>query len=198
MENSKETRAMAALFASLRVAIASIAVCVVAYAAVILGVAQLFTPGTANGSLITTPEGTVIGSRLIAQKFTDPGYFWPRPSAVDYNGAGAGGSNKSPTSSDLTKRAQELVATYGATAEKPLPPELAAASGGGLDPHISEPAALYQADRVAKARGVSRAQLETLIHARAFAPGGSLTPDRIVNVLELNLALDRSTPRSSP
>jgi K+-transporting ATPase ATPase C chain len=171
------------------------AVCVVGYTAVILGIAQVVTPDSANGHLITNAAGTVVGSRMIAQKFTDPGYFWPRPSAVDYNGAGAGGSNKSPTSSDLTERAVELIAQYGATPANPLPPELVAASGGGLDPHISEPAARYQAGRVATARGVQPAQIETLIDQQAFAPGGALTPGRIVNVLELNLALDELAPR---
>jgi K+-transporting ATPase ATPase C chain len=177
---------MQALIASLRVAVATIAICVIGYGAVILGLAQLLTPDTANGSLLARADGTVVGSRLIAQKFTEPRYFWARPSAVDYNGAGAGGSNKSPTSADLTKRAEGLVAQYGATPEAPLPPELAAASGGGLDPHLSERAARYQAGRVAAARGLPGSRIEALIQERAFA----LTPDRIVNVLELNLALD--------
>jgi K+-transporting ATPase ATPase C chain len=144
-------------------------------------------------SLLTAPDGTVIGSRLIAQKFTEARYFWPRPSAVDYNGAGAGGSNKSPTSPDLTSRATDIVAQHGATAENPLPPELAAASGGGLDPHISEHAALYQSARVAEERGVPREQVEALIAEHAFSPGSFLAPDRLVNVLELNLALDSAT-----
>ncbi len=182
---------MQSLFASIRIVIATMAICVAGYATVIWAAAQALTPATANGSLITSAEGTVIGSRLIAQKFTQPRYFWPRPSAVDYNAAGAGGSNKSPTSPDLTDRAKEIIAAYGATADNPLPPELAAASGGGLDPHISVHAALYQVPRVAAARGLSEAQVETLIRARAFAPGGFLTPDRLVNVLELNLALDQ-------
>jgi K+-transporting ATPase ATPase C chain len=148
------------------------------------------TPGTAHGSLITNEDGTVVGSRLIAQKFTEPRYFWPRPSAVDYNGAGAGGSNKSPTSTDLTDRARGIVAQYGATADNPLPPELVAASGGGLDPHISERAALYQAGRVAGARGIPVAQVEALIGEHSFSPGAFFSRDRLINVLELNLALD--------
>jgi K+-transporting ATPase ATPase C chain len=113
---------------------------------------------------------------------------------VDYNGAGAGGSNKSPTSMDVMKRGTEIVAQYGATAENPLPPELAAASGGGLDPHISEHAAMYQVARVAEARGLPQSQVETIINEHVFAPGGFMTPDRLVNVLELNLALDQLGP----
>jgi K+-transporting ATPase ATPase C chain len=182
---------MESLVASIRVVVATMLICVAGYATVIWGVGRILSPGTAQGSLITTAEGAVVGSRLIAQKFTQPRYFWPRPSAVDYNGAGAGGSNKSPTSSDLTDRATETVAQYGATAENPLPAELAAASGGGLDPHITERAALYQAGRVAEARGLPRSQIEATIRDHAFSPGGFLTPDRLVNVLELNLALDQ-------
>lgn len=112
---------MQSILASLRISLATIAICVIGYTAVILGVAQLVTPATANGSLIQSADGTVVGSRMIAQQFTRPGYFWSRPSAVDYNGAGAGGSNKSPTSTDLTTRAEALIAQYGATPENPLP-----------------------------------------------------------------------------
>lgn len=181
---------MSALLSSLRLVLATMLVCVLGYAAVIWTIGQIFTPETARGHLVWSADGTIIGSRQIAQRFTRPEYFWPRPSAVNYDGAGAGGSNKSPTSADLTDRAREIVANYGATADNPLPPELAAASGAGLDPHISLNAALYQANRVAVARGLSRSQVEAVIHEHAFSPGGFLTQDRLVNVLELNLALD--------
>lgn len=179
------------LAAHVRVVAATMLICVAGYTAVILGVAQAVAPDTANGWLVRDDAGTIIGSRQIAQEFTQPAYFWPRPSAVDYDGAGAGGSNLSPTSDALTERANEIVQRYGATADRPLPPELAAASGGGLDPHISEGAAVYQVSRVARARGMSEVDVTRLIETLAFRPGGLLTPDRIVNVLELNLALDR-------
>jgi K+-transporting ATPase ATPase C chain len=172
-------------------------VCVVGYAAVIWGVGRVITPETAQGSLIATTDGTIVGSRLIAQKFTEPHYFWPRPSAAGadgYDARSAAGSNKSPTSTDLTDRAAAIVEQYGATPENPLPPELAAASGGGLDPHISEHAALYQASRVAEARGLPPAEVEKLIGERTFSPGVFFTPDRLVSVLELNLALDALAP----
>jgi len=185
------------LMASLRIAGATMLVCVGGYTLLILGAAQVMTPDSANGSLIRRSDGTIVGSRLIAQKFEQPRYFWPRPSAVDYNGAGAGGSNKSPTSADLTDRGAERVARHGATHESPLPADLAAASGSGLDPHISERAALYQAQRVANARGWALSQVEGLIQKHAFSPGGPLTPDRVINVLELNLALDDTTATSS-
>jgi K+-transporting ATPase ATPase C chain len=184
---------MQSLIASLRLVIATMLICVAGYTLVILGVAQL-VPHTAQGSLITSAEGKVVGSRLIAQKFEQPKYFWPRPSAAGKEGwdaMSAAGSNKSPTSEDVAKRAKELVERYGATFESPLPAELAAASGGGLDPHISERAALYQAKRVAEARGLPLSQVEAMIKERVFRPGLLLTPDRLVNVLELNLALDQ-------
>jgi potassium-transporting ATPase KdpC subunit len=180
---------------SLRLMIATMLVCVAGYTAAILALAQTVTPDTAQGSLIRNQAGIVVGSRLIAQSFTNAAYFWPRPSAVDYKADAAGGSNKSPTSSDLTDRAKQLIAQYGATAKDPLPPELAAASGSGLDPNITEHAALYQGERVAKARNVPQSEVEGLIKQQAFSPDGGLTPDKLVNVLELNLALDRHHPR---
>lgn len=181
---------MDSVITSVRLVVASLLICVAAYTAVILGIAQVLTPQSAQGSLVTDAEGKIIGSRLIAQKFTDPRNFWPRPSAVDYNASGAGGSNKSPTNGDLTARAKDTVTQYAATAENPLPAELAAASGGGLDPHITEHAALYQVQRVAKARGLAEEQVRNLIGSHAFTSGGFINDSRLINVLELNLALD--------
>jgi K+-transporting ATPase ATPase C chain len=189
---------MQPLIASLRLVAATVAICVFGYSALIFGIGQLVRPDTANGSLITKADGTVVGSRLIAQKFERPGYFWPRPSAPDYNASGAAGSNKSPTSPDLTERATKLVGAYAAAADRPLPADLAAASGGGLDPHITQHAALYQAERVAGARAMARADVEALIQQHTFTPGGPLTPDRLVNVLELNLALDEKAGGPPP
>ncbi|MGE0193469.1 MAG: potassium-transporting ATPase subunit C [Planctomycetota bacterium] len=175
---------------------ATVLLCVVGYTVVALGVAQLLVNDAAEGSLITRPDGTVVGSRLIGQSFAEPRYFWPRPSAVGYDASAAGGSNKSPTSPDLAERARLLVERYAATAKRPLPAELVAASGGGLDPHVTEHAALYQVDRVAAARrGLDRARIEALVREHAVAPGGPLTPGRVVNVLELNLALDAEEAR---
>jgi K+-transporting ATPase ATPase C chain len=187
---------MESLIASIRIAVATLLVCVAGYAVVLLAFAQIGFSWSAQGSLITGEDGKIVGSRLIAQNFTRPHYFWPRPSAAGkdgYDAMSAAGSNKSPTSSDLTERAVKIVAQYGASAAKPLPADLAAASGGGLDPHISERAALYQAERVARARGLPQSEVESLIARSAFAPGGFLTPNRVVNVLELNLALDRQS-----
>ncbi len=184
---------MGSLISSIRLVVATMLICVVGYAAVIWGVGQVFTPDTAQGSIITGSDGKIVGSRLIAQNFTQPKYFWPRPSAAGkdgYDATSAAGSNKSPTSEDVKKRAEEMVARYGATEANPLPPELAADSGSGLDPNISAHAALYQAPRVAKARGMPEVKVASLIESYAFSPGGFLTPDRLVKVLELNMALD--------
>jgi K+-transporting ATPase ATPase C chain len=189
---------METFVASIRLVIATMLICVVGYAAVIWGVGQVLAPSTAQGSLIAAADGKIVGSRLIAQKFGEPKYFWPRPSSAGkegYDATSAAGSNKSPTSDDVKQRATEIVAKYGANAQNPLPPELAAASGGGLDPHISERAALYQAKRVAEARGLAQPRVEELVKERAYRPGAFFTPDRIVNVLELNLALDALASR---
>jgi len=178
------------LLPSLRLWLVTMLVCVVGYTALVLGFAQGFTPARANGSLIEV-DGRAIGSALVAQQFTTPGYFWPRPSAAGYYAMGAMGSNLSPTSEALTERAAETVARYGATSSAPLPADLVAASGGGLDPHISLAGALYQAPRVAAARGLQESAVRQLASDAAIAPGGVFAPDPIVNVLELNLALDR-------
>jgi K+-transporting ATPase ATPase C chain len=183
---------MSSLLVSLRLAVITLLVCSGGYTLLILAFAQVLTPYTANGSLVTRHNGDgIVGSRLLAQSFAQPTYFWPRPSAVGYNAAGAGGSNKSPTSTDVADRAAKTVAAFGATAERPLPADLAAASGGGLDPHITERAALYQVERVAAARKLPSHQLEALVRQHAVRPGGFFTKERIVNVLELNLALDQ-------
>lgn len=180
---------MPSLLCSLRIALFSLLVCSGGYTAAVLGVAWLATPHTAEGSLVTRADGTVVGSRLLAQAFTQPRWFWPRPSAVGYDAAAAGGSNKSPTNPALTDRARQTAAAFGATAANPLPADLAAASGSGLDPHITERAAIWQVERVAAARSLPEATVRALVQRHAFAAGIS-TSERIVNVLELNLALD--------
>ncbi|MBE2213599.1 MAG: potassium-transporting ATPase subunit KdpC [Opitutaceae bacterium] len=180
------------LVTSLRLVLATLLMCSVAYPALFLALGHLVFPESARGHLVRSSEGTVIGSRLVAQSFTSDGYFWPRPSAVDYHADAAGGSNLAPTNPELAVRTADLVRRLGATADRPLPAELATASGSGLDPHISLAGALFQIDRVAAARQVDAARVRTLVEKLAFQPGGPLAPDPIVNVLELNLALDQA------
>lgn len=189
---------MTAFLGSLRVAVVTMLVCAAGYTALILGIAQIATPAAANGSLITDARGTLIGSKLIAQDFTRPGYFWPRPSAAHYDASAAAGSNKSPTNPELTQRAAKTVARYGATAANKLPADLAAASGSSLDPDISLAAALYQVPRVAGARGVPQNRVRALVEGNAVSPGGPLTNTRIVNVLLLNQKLDAATCGTRP
>lgn len=187
---------MSNILSGLRVTVATMAICVAGYTAVILGFAQAITPTTANGSLITDSDGTIIGSRLIAQGFTAPEYIWPRPSAVDYDAAAAGGSNLSPANPVLADRAANLIAEHGGVSEtNPIPADLVTASGAGLDPHISRAGALFQAERVATARGIEPQAVRAVVNRMAASPGGMLTTDLIVNVLELNLALDAELPR---
>lgn len=178
------------LIPSLRLWLVTMLVCVAGYTGLVLAFAQGLAPYQAGGSIIAV-EGRAVGSALVAQDFTSPRYFWPRPSAASYNAMGAAGSNLAPTSEKLAARAAETVARYGATAANPVPADLVAASGGGLDPHISLAGALYQVDRVAAARGLSPAAVKQLVERKAVSVDGSFAPERIVNVLELNLALDR-------
>jgi potassium-transporting ATPase KdpC subunit len=178
--------------ASFRTVTATLLVCSGLYTGLVLAVGQALAPDVANGQLVER-DGRVIGSRKVAQKFEAPHYLWPRPSAADYNGVAASGSNKSPTNPELTARAKAEIARHGATPANPLPAELATASGAGLDPHLSLAAALYQAPRIAKARSVPASDVERLIQSQTtILPLASST--RLVNVLESNLALDAAFP----
>lgn len=165
---------------TLRLTLASILLCGFLYVPGILAFAKAVSPEKAEGSLVTDGSGKIVGSRLIAQAFTSDRYFHPRPSACDYNGQGAAGSNLSPTNPELTARAQGIIEANGANSSRPIPADLVTASGSGLDPHITLAGARYQIDRVAKARGLTADAIDALI-----------PPNPTVNVLELNLALDR-------
>jgi K+-transporting ATPase ATPase C chain len=149
----------------------------------------------AQGSLIYKGN-RVVGSRLIAQAFKDPAYFWPRPSAIDYNPMPSGGSNLSVTHSNFQKADHDRRA---ALIVSDPPPDFISASGSGLDPHISPEAALLQVDRVAKARkgsGATPAQIRALAESYAEPPTFGILGEPRVNVLLLNLELDRRYPRT--
>ena len=158
--------------------------------------AQVLFPTAANGSLAKDESGKVVGSRLIGQTFANPAYFQPRPSAAGngYDPLASGGSNFGPTSAKLQDRVKadiERLHKDNPEAVGEIPAELVTASGSGLDPHVSPSAALWQVPRVAHARGVSvariTASLDEVIAGRDFGFMGEST----VNVLEINLALDR-------
>ena len=174
----------------------------VVYPLALTGIAQLAFRDQANGSLIEK-DGRLIGSRLIGQAFSEPKYFWGRPSATSpqpYNAVASGGSNLGPLNPALTDavkaRVQALRAADPGNAA-PVPAELVEASASGLDPDISPAAAAWQAGRVARARGLALAEVQSLIASRTVdAPLGFIGQARI-NVLELNLALDEYRPQSS-
>jgi potassium-transporting ATPase KdpC subunit len=167
------------------------------YPLVTTGVAKLAFPRQASGSLIER-DGKVTGSALIGQPFSSPGYFWGRPSATSpmpYNAASSGGSNLGPTNPDLTQAVKDRIAALKAADPSntaPVPVDLVTASASGLDPHISPAAADYQIARVARARSLPEEAVRKLVqqHTEAGAWMG-LLGDPTVNVLELNLDLDK-------
>jgi potassium-transporting ATPase KdpC subunit len=165
------------------------------YNVLVWAVGRVAFPEQAEGSLIRRPDGTVIGSRLIAQKFVRPEYFHPRQSAVDYNAASTGGSNYAPSNPDHLKAVQErldaVMKEDGVTAHE-VPSEMVTASGGGMDPHIPPAAADLQAARVARARGVPVEHVRDLVRGHTEPPTLGFLGRARVNVLELNLALDQT------
>ncbi len=182
---------------ALRTTVVTLILTGIIYPYVMTGLAQILFPSRANGSLVTDEKGQVVGSELIAQRFTNPAYFQPRPSAAGekgYEATSSGGSNLGATSKKLQDRVAgdvKRLKEENPDAPGAVPVDLVTASASGLDPHLSPQAALWQVPRVAKARGISpeqvKAAVDSAIEGRTF---GFLGEPR-VNVLLLNLALDR-------
>ncbi len=164
------------------------------YPLVVTGIAQLLFPAQANGSLLGDAARPV-GSALLGQANDDPRYFQPRPSATGYGTLPSSGSNLAPTSATLaelvTQRAADFRAAHALDTAAPVPVEMLFASGSGLDPHISPDAARLQVAGVAAARGLDEAQVAALVEGHVEGPQLGLLGESRVNVLLLNLALDR-------
>ena len=172
------------------------------YTFALTAVGQTIFPDRADGSLLHNQDNEIVGSRLIGQGFLDADgaplaqYFQSRPSAGDYDGAGSGGSNFGPENeefiSTLQARKTELSAFEGVPVAE-LPADALTASSSGLDPHISSAYALLQAERIAEQRGVSLAEVTSLVDEHTTAPDLGFLGNERVNVLELNTALDALT-----
>ena len=160
----------------------------VIYPLIVTAFAQLF-PNKATGSVIVV-NGKAVGSELIGQPFSDPKYFWSRPSATSpqpYNGASSSGSNLGPTNKALREAVAERLKQFE---QRPVPADLVTASASGLDPHISPEAAQFQVSRVARARGLTEEAVNQLVSLHTEGRTFGVLGEPRVNVLKLNLALD--------
>ena len=186
---------------ALRTTLVTLVLTGLAYPLAMTGAAQMLFPYRADGSLVTDSHGTVVGSELIGQAFSRPEYVWPRPSAAGadgYDATSSSGSNLDPTSQKLRDRITADIARLTETnpeARGPIPSDLVTASASGLDPHLSPAAALWQAPRIARARNVAPERVSALIEANIEARTFGILGEPRVNVLMVNLALDRQFGR---
>jgi len=203
------------VISAFRASLVTWVLCGLVYPLVLLGIGQSIFPFQANGSLERDSEGAIIGSRLIGQQWNGPGWFHGRPSATTatdpndpaktipgpYNAASSGGSNLGPTSKALMER----IAADRKTLEnlqpelvgRPLPADMLTTSGSGLDPHISPANAALQVERVARARGVPATEIKALLDKYVTSRSLGIFGEPRVNVMALNLALQRAYPREA-
>jgi K+-transporting ATPase ATPase C chain len=170
------------------------------YPLLITGLAQVMFPDKANGQLITR-NGVVIGSRIIGQPFSSPGFFWSRPSSAGtgYDASNSSGSNLGPTNQKLIDQVKANVAQLQRTnSGKPVPIDLVTGSASGLDPHISPAAAEFQIPRVARERGMTEGEIRLLVEQHTEGRQLGFLGEPRVNVLELNLDIDTRRPLNKP
>ncbi|MBR2568476.1 MAG: potassium-transporting ATPase subunit KdpC [Paenibacillus sp.] len=185
---------------TLRVSIVFMLLCGVLYNLAVTGVSQAVMPFQANGSLIKNEQGELVGSKLIGQAFTDPGYFHGRISSIEYNGAGSGSPNYAPSNPDMLSRVKESMEQW--KAENPqvpveeVPMDLLANSGSGLDPHISPESARVQIPRIEKETGIAASELSHMIERHTEGREFGVVGEPRVNVLELNLELQQARAQS--
>lgn len=190
---NNKTNQMKQYFApALKLTVVMLVICSVIYPLLVMAIGKL-TPGGGDGETVSV-NGKVVGYAVVGQKFTDDKYFNSRPSAVDYNGAGSGGSNKGPSNPDYLKTVQDRIDTFlvhnPGVDKKDIPAELVTASGGGQDPDLSPAAAKVQIKRIAAVRKLDENKLNTLVDEHTDGPLlGFLGPSK-VNVLKLNIALN--------
>jgi K+-transporting ATPase ATPase C chain len=186
----KKTKKMKNIFSILKLTLLMVVLFAVIYPMAIFGIAQ-FAPNKGRGETIYV-NGKVVGYQKIGQKFDKSNYFWGRPSAVDYNAAGSGGSNKGPSNADylalVQKRIDTFLIVHSYLKKGEIPADMVTASGSGLDPNISPEGALIQVKRVAKERKLSEEKVKALVENKINKP--TLAGTSMVNVLELNVALD--------
>jgi len=202
--NTKLGAIMKTMSIAIRTTIVTIVLTGLIYPYIMTGLAQVLFPWRANGSLITDEKGQVVGSELIAQGFANPAYLQPRPSAAGekgYDPTSSGGSNLGTTSKKLQDRVAGDVKRLKAEnpdAPGPVPAELVTTSGSGLDPHISPQGALWQVPRMAKARGIAPERVKAVVDANVEGRTFGVLGEPRVNVLMVNLALDRQFGRPAP
>ncbi len=180
-------------FSALKITFITLLFFGVAYPLLIVGIAQIVAPNSGKGELVEM-DGKVLGFSLIGQKFTSDKYFNSRPSAVEYNAAATGGSNKGPSNPDylalVEQRVQDFLSKNPTVKRSDIPVDIVTASGGGLDPDISIQAAIIQIPRIAKARDISEEKLTELVNKNTSHPLLGLMGTSSVHVLKLNIALD--------
>lgn len=178
------------LLISIKITLAFCIVLFLGYVLVLWGVAAVTQPNAGRAEVVTL-GGKVVGAANVGQQFTQQQYFWPRPSAVDYNGSGSGGSNKGVSNpeylADVESRIEAFLVAHTYLNREQVPSEIVTASASGLDPHISLASAMVQAERVAQARGVAVEDVNQLIVRSQENP---LVGPSFINVLTLNIALD--------